>query len=173
MKRFINIILAAVVTLSVSGASKAASGIQAQAGTDKNLALKAKKPAKTPKKKKAGRKHRKTAAYECLSVYDPDVRVDRTPQFRGGDAGLFNFISTNLHYPKKAEQQGVQGRVLVRFAIDPDGRVRDVEVVESLDRYLDAEAARVVKSLPKFKPAINDGKPVKFFYTLPVNFKLQ
>lgn len=172
MKRFINIILAAVVTLSVSGAAKAASGIQAQAGTDKNLALKAKKPAKTPKKKKAGIKHRKTAAYECLSVYDPDVRVDRTPKFRGGDAGLFEFISTNLHYPNKAEVQGAEGRVIVRFAIDTDGRVRDVEVTESVNPYLDAEAVRVVKSLPKFKPAKKNGRAVKFYYSLPVVFKL-
>ena len=112
------------------------------------------------------------ASYECLSVYDPEVKVDRSPQFRGGDAGLFNFISDNLNYPKKAIEKSVEGSVLVRFAIDTDGKVRDVEVIQSVDPNLDAESVRVVKSLPLFKPAMKDGKPVQFFYSLPVKFKL-
>ena len=168
MKRIFSILLVAILSFAVVD-------VVASPAANHSTIVKGKKSGKKSKEtKKASKKSKvkKAKAYECLSVYDPDVRVDRTPQFRGGDAGLFEFISTNLHYPNKAEVQGAEGRVIVRFAIDTDGRVRDVEVTESVNPYLDAEAVRVVKSLPKFKPAKKNGRAVKFYYSLPVVFKL-
>lgn len=162
MKRIISILFVAILSFAVVD-------VVAAPATNQTTTVKGKNAGKKSK----GKKTKKAAAYESLSVYDPEVHVDRSPMFRGGDAGLFDFIRQNLRYPKKALEAAIQGSVLVRFAIDPDGKVRDVEVVQSVNQYLDAEAVRVVKSLPKFKPGMVDGKPVKFFYNLPVKFILE
>lgn len=162
MKRIISILFVAILSFAVVDVVAAPAANQTATVKGKNTG-----------KKTKGKKAKKAAAYESLSVYNPELQVDCSPMFRGGDAGLFDFIRKNLRYPKKAREAAIQGSVLVRFAIDPDGKVRDVEVIQSVNQYLDAEAVRVVKSLPKFKPGMKDGKPVKFFYNLPVKFILE
>ncbi len=99
--------------------------------------------------------------------------VEKMPAFPGGDAALFKFLGDNVKYPVIAQENGVQGRVICQFVVNKDGSIVDVEVVRSVDPSLDKEAIRVIKSMPKWSPGQQRGKPVRVKYTLPVNFKLQ
>ncbi|MCU4176703.1 energy transducer TonB [Carboxylicivirga sp. N1Y90] len=101
------------------------------------------------------------------------VRVERMPEFPGGDAALLKFIASNVKYPVICAEIGVQGRVYVAFVVSKDGSVTDVQVVRSPDANLSAEALRVVKMMPKWKPGKQGGKPVNVSYNIPVNFRLQ
>lgn len=101
------------------------------------------------------------------------THVEQMPQFPGGDAELYKFISSNLNYPAMAIENNVQGRVIVQFVVTSDGSVGNVKVARSVDRDLDNEAIRVCKKLPKFIPGKQNGQPVNVWYTLPVTFKLQ
>lgn len=99
--------------------------------------------------------------------------VEKMPSFPGGDAALFKYLGDNVKYPVIAQENGVQGRVICQFVVNKDGSIVDVEVVRSVDASLDKEAIRVIKSMPKWSPGQQRGKPVRVKYTLPVNFKLQ
>lgn len=99
--------------------------------------------------------------------------VETMPSFPGGDADLFKFLSTSVKYPVIAQENGIQGRVICQFVVNKDGSIVDIEVVRSVDPSLDKEAIRVIKSMPKWSPGKQRGKPVRVKYTLPVNFKLQ
>jgi protein TonB len=96
------------------------------------------------------------------------------PSFPGGDAALMSHINKNIRYPQVAQDNGVQGKVIVQFVVEKDGRVGDVKVARGVDKDLDREAVRVCKTLPKFSPGRNAvGDPVRVWYTLPITFKLQ
>ncbi len=99
--------------------------------------------------------------------------VEQMPQFPGGDAALFEFLSKNIKYPTIAEENGVQGRVIVTFVVETDGSITDVKVVRSVDPSLDREASRVVKAMPNWIPGKQNGKAVRVKYTVPVTFRLQ
>ena len=99
--------------------------------------------------------------------------VDEMPSFPGGEAKLIEFLSNNIHYPKTALENGIQGRVLVGFVVEPDGSVSNVKLLQSIGGGCDEEAIRVIKSLPKWKSGKNHGKPVRVSYQLPISFKLQ
>lgn len=99
--------------------------------------------------------------------------VDVMPSFPGGDAELFKWLSKNIKYPAIAEENGVQGRVMVKFAVDKDGSIYDPKVLRSVDPSLDKEALRVVKAMPRWIPAKKNGHPVSVYFTLPVTFQLQ
>lgn len=100
--------------------------------------------------------------------------VETMPEFPGGQAELFKYLSENVKYPVIAQENGIQGRVICQFVVNKDGSIVDVEVVRSGgDASLDKEAVRVIKSMPKWKPGKQRGKPVRVKYTVPVNFKLQ
>lgn len=106
---------------------------------------------------------------------DPDriyETVEQDPLFPGGQEELKKFIDDNLRYPAVAKACGIQGRVIVRFVIKKDGSIGQIVVIRKKDPDLDAEAVRIVKSLPKFKPGMMNGKPVNVWYILPVTFKL-
>ena len=103
----------------------------------------------------------------------PFVSVEQMPQFPGGDAELMKFIGSNLKYPTIAAENGIEGRVVIRFVVGKDGNVSDVQVVRSLDPSCDKEAVRVVKTMPKWVPGKQNGRNVPVYYTLPVLFKLQ
>ena len=96
------------------------------------------------------------------------------PSFPGGQAALMSFINRNIRYPQAAQDNGIQGKVVVQFVVEKNGRVGEVKVARGVDSDLDREAVRVVKMLPAFSPGRNsDGDPVRVWYTLPVGFKLQ
>ena len=99
--------------------------------------------------------------------------VEQQPQFPGGDAALYSFVQSHLNYPAMAIENGVQGRVTVRFKVDKTGKVTNVTVARGKDPDLDKEAVRVVKMLPNFVPGRMNGQPVAVWYTLPVQFKLK
>ena len=99
--------------------------------------------------------------------------VEQMPTFPGGEAALMKYLSSHIQYPAMAQENNVQGRVVLQFVVEKDGRVGEVKVVRSVDKDLDREAVRVCKTLPKFTPGRQNGQPVRVWYTLPVSFKLQ
>lgn len=99
--------------------------------------------------------------------------VENMPEFPGGMGALMQFLGKNIKYPTIAQENGVQGRVIVQFVVNKDGSIVDPVVVRSVDPYLDKEALRVIKSMPKWKPGMQRGKAVRVKYTVPVTFKLQ
>ncbi|NOY36140.1 MAG: energy transducer TonB [Chlorobi bacterium] len=100
--------------------------------------------------------------------------VEDMPTFQGGDVNKFRaWVANHLQYPEIAAENGISGRVFVRFVVEPDGRVDKVEVIRGVDPALDAEAVRVVKSSPKWSPGKQRGKPVRVAYTFPIVFVLQ
>ncbi|MBR3984391.1 MAG: M56 family metallopeptidase [Bacteroidaceae bacterium] len=98
--------------------------------------------------------------------------VEERPQFPGGDAELMKFLQQSIKYPKEAQEQGKQGRVIVQFVVNKDGSITGDSIVRSVDPLLDAEAARVVRSMPNWTPGKQKGKPVRVRFTLPVTFRL-
>ena len=100
--------------------------------------------------------------------------VEQMPEYPdGGMAGLMKYLSGAIRYPAIAAENGVQGRVTVQFVVNRDGSIVDAQVVRGVDPYLDKEALRVINSMPKWKPGMQRGKPVRVRYTVPVNFRLQ
>ena len=99
--------------------------------------------------------------------------VEQMPEFPGGVAALMRYLQENIKYPSEAAKNDIEGRVIVQFIIDKTGEVEDVKVVRPVSEELDAEAVRVVKTLPKFEPGRQDGEAVAVWYTLPISFKLQ
>ena len=98
--------------------------------------------------------------------------VEQMPSFPGGQSALFQWLSSNVKYPVVAEENGVQGRVIVSFVVERDGSITNVGVSKSVDPSLDKEAVRVVKSMPKWIPGKQKGSAVRVKYTLPVTFRL-
>ena len=101
----------------------------------------------------------------------PDGLV--APEFPNGGEALYKYIAENLHYPEQAKADGVQGKVVVQFTVMDNGDIVNVEVAKGIGGGCDEEALRVVKSMPKWKPAIYEGKPVNVQYCIPINFKLR
>ena len=99
--------------------------------------------------------------------------VEQMPQFPGGEGELLKYISTHIKYPTMAAENNIQGRVVVKFVVQKDGKVGEVVVLRGKDPDLDKEAVRVVKTLPNFIPGKMNGQAVSVWYTLPINFKLQ
>lgn len=99
--------------------------------------------------------------------------VEQMPSFPGGQQALMQWLSSNLQYPVIAAENGVQGRVIVRFVVERDGSVSNVQVVRSVDPSLDKEAVRVVSNMPNWIPGKQNGEAVRVNYTVPVMFKLQ
>ncbi len=98
--------------------------------------------------------------------------VDEFPEFPGGTNAMMNFLSSNLKYPESAKNNKQQGKVFISFVVEKDGGITDVKVMRGVCEDIDAEAIRVVKSMPKWKPGKQEGKPVRVHYTLPITFKL-
>ncbi|MDE6161472.1 MAG: TonB family protein [Muribaculaceae bacterium] len=99
--------------------------------------------------------------------------VEQKPEFAGGEAAMYKWLSDHINYPAAAAEDGVQGRVVVEFEVSKTGSIEKVRVIRGRHPALDKEALRVVKAMPKWNPGRNNGQPVKVTYTLPVTFKLQ
>ncbi len=99
--------------------------------------------------------------------------ADQMPQFPGGTSALRHFIANTVNYPVLARENGVQGKVFVQFVVNTDGSIADAFVVRSADKALEKEALRVINNMPKWKPGIQNGKPVRVRFTVPINFVLQ
>lgn len=101
------------------------------------------------------------------------VVVEDMPEFPGGELALRQWIANNIKYPVIAAENGIQGKVYVQFVVDRDGGISNARIARGVDASLDQEALRVVNNLPKWKPGMQRGKPVRVSYTVPINFQLQ
>jgi len=107
---------------------------------------------------------------------EPDhfVSVEEMPEFRGGDLNKFNqWVNERIRYPELPRQNGIQGRVIIAFMVEPDGSVSNVKVIKGVDHYLDEEAIRVVTSSPAWTPGKQNARPVRVRFSIPINFRLQ
>ena len=107
---------------------------------------------------------------EVEKVFDV---VEQMPSFPGGPSGLMEWLSNNVKYPVVAQENGVQGRVVVSFVVERDGSITDVKVVRGVDPSLDREASRVVRAMPRWIPGKQNGSAVRVKYNVPVAFRLQ
>lgn len=98
--------------------------------------------------------------------------VEVAPEYPGGYNAMFDFISKNVKYPKESKEKGIEGRVYVQFVVEKDGSLNEITVLRGVSEDIDAEAIRVVKAMPNWKPGMNEGKTVRVQYVLPFNFKL-
>lgn len=98
--------------------------------------------------------------------------VEEMPEFPGGMEALLKYLGTNIRYPTIAQEQQIQGKVVIEFVVNRDGSIVDPKVIKPLDPSCDKEAMRVIRAMPRWKPGKQRGKPVRVKYTVPVSFKL-
>ena len=108
-------------------------------------------------------------ATEDEKIYDV---VEQMPTYQGGQRALLEYIRDNIKYPIAAQEEGVEGKVIVRFVVKKDGTVGDAQIFVGSTPELNQEAIRVVKSITGFIPGYQNGKPVNVWHTVPVSFKL-
>ena len=106
-----------------------------------------------------------------VSIYQEPIEIE--PSFPGGQTALLNWLSSQVHYPPEAEKKGIQGKSVVSYVVETDGSISNVQIVNSVSPEIDAEAVRVVKSMPKWTPGYQNGTPVRIKYNLPINFTLE
>jgi periplasmic protein TonB len=104
---------------------------------------------------------------------EPFTFVEEPPMFPGGNSALLKFIAENTIYPAEALENGIQGKVFIKFAVSSDGSVKRLEIMRSVHPLLDEEAKRVVSTLPKWKPGRQNGKPVPVWFSVPVTFEIR
>ncbi len=124
-----------------------------------------------------------TTTINVNPVFTPDVEedvpeeiffvVEEPAEFPGGDQALLRYIHNTVKYPVIAQENGIQGKVFVKFIIDEQGAVSNAEIMRGVDVSLDKEALRVINSLPDFKPGKQRGRPVKVYYNAVIKFQLQ
>ena len=129
----------------------------------------------TSKKSKKGNTALMQSAVDTDSIENSNIFgvVEEMPSFPGGQGALMQYLASNIKYPVVAQENGVQGRVIVSFVVERDGSISDVKVARSVDPSLDREAQRVVKSMPRWSPGKQNGSTVRVKYTVPVVFRLQ
>ena len=98
--------------------------------------------------------------------------VEEMPQFPGGENALMDYVAKNVVYPEEAKEKEIQGRVFIGFVVEKDGSIGEVKVLRGIGGGCDEEAVRVIKGMPKWKPGMQKGKPVRVSYMMPINFKL-
>jgi TonB family protein len=98
--------------------------------------------------------------------------VEQNPEFIGGQAKMYQYLGENIKYPAAAQRANISGRVFVKFVVEDDGAIGDVEVMKGIGFGCDEEAIRVVKSMPKWNPGVQNGKNVRVYYNMPIVYKL-
>lgn len=113
-------------------------------------------------------------AEESVPAEDKEVyvAVEQSAEFPGGMAGLMKYLASQIKYPEEAKEKNEEGRVVVKFIVEANGSVRDAKVIKGVSPSLDAEAVRVVSTMPDWQPAKINGKPVSSYFNIPVSFKL-
>lgn len=107
------------------------------------------------------------------SVDNPFITVEDMPVFPGGESAMQKFVADNLKYPESAQKAGIQGRVTVRFIVGKTGDISDVRVIRGIDPECDAEAVRMIQSMPKWTPGKQNGIAVPVYFTLPIVYRLK
>ena len=98
--------------------------------------------------------------------------VEVNAEFPGGDEAMYKWLSENIKYPTAAREKGISGRVYAQFVVNRDGSIVDIEILRSPDISLSKETKRLLKKMPKWKPATQGGKPVRCNFRLPIKFNL-
>lgn len=101
------------------------------------------------------------------------TEIDNMPEYPGGIEKLLNYLASNIKYPKEAKTVNIEGRVTINFIVETDGSVSNVRVMKGIGGGCDEEAKRVVENMPKWKPGIQDNKPVRVSYNLPIKFSIE
>ena len=115
-------------------------------------------------------------AFEEEEEKDDDLifqRVEKMPEFPGGYAALAKYLGGNLQFPEVARDNGIQGRVYVKFVVNKKGHLQDIEILKGVDRALDSEAIRVVSQMPYWNPGEQRGQAVNVACNLPITFSLE
>ena len=99
--------------------------------------------------------------------------VEQMPEYPGGQAALFEYLSKNIKYPADAEKKKVEGKVFVTFVVDTDGKITEVSLLRKVFPSLDAEAIRVISAMPNWIPGKQKGQAVRVKYTVPIMFRLK
>lgn len=99
--------------------------------------------------------------------------VEVPPVFPGGEKAMFEYLSRNIKYPVEAQKQKIEGRVTMQFVVDEEGKITSTRIIRSVDPLLDAEAIRIITSMPNWTPGKQGGKNVSVRYVLPIQFRLQ
>lgn len=99
--------------------------------------------------------------------------VEQMPEFPGGTTEMYRFINNNIKYPAAAQRANVSGRVFVKFVVEPDGSIGNIEVLKGIGFGCDEEAIRVIKSMPKWNPGRQNGKNVRVFFNMPISYQLE
>lgn len=108
-----------------------------------------------------------------LELEPPTPAPDVLPEYNGGQQGILQYLRTSIVYPREARENRIEGRVLVQFVIEKDGRVTNPKVTHSVNYLLDAEALRVIGAMSKWTPGKVNDEPVRVLYTIPVTFRLK
>lgn len=103
----------------------------------------------------------------------PFMVVEDMPEFPGGTAALMEYLRKNIRYPSICRENNIQGKVIISFIVNKNGKIVEPEVVKTVNPSLDKEALRVISTMPDWKPGMQRGKPVRVKYTVPVNFRLK
>jgi len=111
-------------------------------------------------------------AQETYNGEEVFVVADEMPTFPGETKGLYQALTSNLKYPQSAKDNGIEGKVMIKFIVDKEGAVKNPVIIRSVDPTLDKAALDAVKMLPKFKPGKKGGKPVNVYYSVPITFQL-
>lgn len=101
------------------------------------------------------------------------VSAEVNAQYPGGDKALMEFVRSQIKYPTREKKENITGKILIRFIIEKNGSVSNVEIMKKISPGLDHEGMRVIKMMPLWKPAYNGGRPVRQYYNMPINFTLQ
>jgi len=111
---------------------------------------------------------------KVVEAEEPDffVVVEDMPEYPGGEQSMYKWLGKNIKYPQVAKENGIEGKVFVRFIVDQSGKVKDAQVVRGIGGGCDEEALRVVNLMPDWKPGKQRGKPVKVQFTIPIHFQL-
>lgn len=110
-------------------------------------------------------------AQDISAKQEAYVKVDKMPEFPGGQVALVKYLSKNIKYPVESKKNKVKGKVVVSFVIDKIGKVTNAKIVKSLNEECDKEALRVISSMPDWIPGEKNGQKVDVLFSLPINFE--
>lgn len=101
------------------------------------------------------------------------TKAEVMPEFPGGESAMYRYLSANTKYPSEARKKKITGKVYVNFIVEKDGKITDAKVLRGAHPLLDEESLRVISSMPSWSPGLQDGKPVRVSFNIPLNFTLK
>ena len=112
----------------------------------------------------------------CFTANGQDTtfyKMHLPAEYPGGIKSMYSFFAKNIKYPEKSKEEGIQGIVVIKFVVEINGNITNVEVIRGVNTELDLEAVRLIKQMPNWKPGMQNGRPVRLHFTLPLKFRLK